>query len=67
MKVRANIRRKRNETEARKTPVSKEIIEVLLECSVFLFSDLETTGETASFNNKRPVNKTQLHPFTDVL
>lgn len=67
MKVGANIRRKKNKTETRKTPVNKEIIEVLLECSVFLFSDLETTGQTASFDNKRPLNKTQLHPLTDVL
>lgn len=57
----------KNKTETRKTPVNKEIIEVLLDCSVFLSSELETTGETTSFDNKRPLNKTQLHPFTDVL
>lgn len=61
------MRRKKNKTGTRKTPVNKEIIVVVLECSVFLFSDRETTGETASFENKRPLNKTQRHPFTDVL
>lgn len=51
MTVGANIRREKTKTETRKTPVNKEIGEVLLKCSVFLFADMETTGETASFDD----------------